>query len=304
MKSIILCVLCVSAVIILVGCSKTSEPVNRSMDGVKPPTETTPAPDYQKSITEMKTELGADFIVESLPPFVIAGNIPQREFDRFKTHTIGDCAAALYKDYFTKKPDYILKVYLFGGAPSYEAYVKKVEGREPSSPYGYYMDSSKSLIMNIATGGGTLVHEMVHALIKPDFPDVPAWFNEGLGSLYEQCRVDEDGHLHGLINWRYPILMDAVEKNWLVPLKELFSTTDNEFYNRGKGTNYAQARYFCLYMQENKLLSKFYKKFRDNFNSDKTGIKFIEEIFGKPIDEIDKDWQAWVPTVKNIESLR
>ena len=42
--------------------------------------------------------------------------------------------------------------------------------------------------MNISTGGGTLVHEIVHPFIQSNFPNCPSWFNEGLGSLYEQCR--------------------------------------------------------------------------------------------------------------------
>ena len=40
--------------------------------------------------------------------------------------------------------------------------------------------------MNIATGGGTLVHEIVHPFVEANFPGCPTWFNEGLGSLYEQ----------------------------------------------------------------------------------------------------------------------
>ena len=31
-----------------------------------------------------------------------------------------------------------------------------------------------------------LVHEMVHPFMDADFPACPAWFNEGLASLYEQ----------------------------------------------------------------------------------------------------------------------
>ncbi|MBI4833240.1 MAG: hypothetical protein HY811_00240 [Planctomycetes bacterium] len=306
MKSFI-CILCVFAVIFFSGCSKPDGGLNN-----RTPTRTvgaeTPNPVNPLNpvvvIDEMKKELGKDYIVDYIEPFAVAGNISQREFDRFKKGTIKGCSEAMYKDYFDKKPDYILKVYLFEGASSYEAYVKKTEGREPSTPYGYYMDSSKSLIMNIGTGGGTLVHEMFHALVAPDFPDIPAWYNEGMGSLYEQCTVTDDGSLKGMINWRYPILMEAYNNNKLVPLTELFKTTDYEFYDKDKGTNYAQARYFCLYMQEQGILPKFYKKFRDNYDADKTGTKFVEELLGKKIDEIDTDWQKWVPTVKEIEHLK
>ncbi|MCK5578843.1 MAG: hypothetical protein KAI63_04905, partial [Planctomycetes bacterium] len=198
----------------------------------------------------------------------------------------------------------VLKVYLFKDAASYEDYCEKTEGRKPSTPYGFYSSSRRSLIMNIATGGGTLVHEMFHALVAPDFPDIPAWYNEGMGSLYEQCRTERNGSLRGLINWRYKGLMEAFNAGKLVSLKELLSFSDNEFYGDNSGLHYAQARYFCLYLQENKVLPRFYKKYRDNFNDDTTGIKFAEELLGKSIDEINKDWQKWVPTVKNSRELR
>ena len=51
-------------------------------------------------------------------------------------------------------------------------------------------------MMNIGTGGGTLVHEIVHPFVAANFPHCPPWFNEGLGSLYEQCG-EEDGRIHG-----------------------------------------------------------------------------------------------------------
>lgn len=302
--------------IIISNCSKSAQPI-------KPPKKVTVhpvneaeksvlLPDASKAVDELKKELGNDFIVDYVAisgegkasGFAVAGNISQREFNSLKNGTVKACSAALFKDYFDKKPDYIIKVYLFDDASSYESYCKKTLGRAPSTPYGFYQDTTKSLIMNISTGGGTLVHEMVHAMINPDFPDVPAWFNEGLGSLYEQCHIQEDGSLRGLINWRYKGLMESVKDNTLVPLKEIFSMTNNEFYGTNSGIHYAQTRYFCLYLQENKVLTQFYKKFRDGFSIDKTGIKFIEELLQKPIGEIDKNWQEWIKEVNNIESLK
>ena len=50
--------------------------------------------------------------------------------------------------------------------------------------------------MNISTGGGTLVHEIVHPFVAANFPNCPAWFNEGLGSLYEQSG-EVNGAIHG-----------------------------------------------------------------------------------------------------------
>lgn len=258
----------------------------------------------KKAVAELKEELGDGFIVDYLEPFCIAGNISKEEFDRLKNDTIKECSAALFKDYFDKKPNYILKVYLFKDANTYDTYVKKIKSRNPPyTPFGFYQD--KNLIMNIDTGNGTLIHEMVHALIMPDFPDVPAWFNEGLGSLYEQCHSEQNGSLRGLINWRYKGLMKAFQSNKLIPLKKIFRMSHDEFYDDTNCWLYvAQVRYFCLYLQENKVLLQFYKKFRDNFTTDKTGIKFIEEFLKKPIDEVDENWQKWIVKVNDINELR
>ena len=57
-----------------------------------------------------------------------------------------------------------------------------------------FMNADNALVMNIATGGGTLVHEIVHPFMEANFPACPSWFNEGLGSLYEQSGA-RDGRI-------------------------------------------------------------------------------------------------------------
>ena len=58
------------------------------------------------------------------------------------------------------------------------------------------------MIKNIATGGGTLVHEIVHPFMRANFPACPAWFSKGQASLYEQA-AEKQGHINGKINWRF-----------------------------------------------------------------------------------------------------
>ncbi len=243
--------------------------------------------------TQLKGKLRNGFIVEVATPFIIAGDISPAEFAAIKQHTILKCYHAFYSQFFTVKPSRPIKVFLFKDDASYRKHARKLFGDEPSTPYGYYKSSHRSLVMNIATGTGTLVHEMTHALIEYDFPQVPAWFNEGLGSLFEQCHVTPRG-LKGLINWRLPILRKAIRESKLTGLRGLTSTTTSQFYRDERGTHYAEARYFCMYMQERGLLEKFYKTFKTNFKEDPTGAKTIEKLFGKKLEEIEKEWLRWV----------
>ena len=46
---------------------------------------------------------------------------------------------------------------------------------------------------------------MVHAMAESDYPDIPAWLNEGLGSLYEACSWNKEGRAIGVTNWRLSI---------------------------------------------------------------------------------------------------
>ncbi len=121
--------------------------------------------------------------------------------------------------------------------------------------------------MNISTGGGTLVHEIVHPFMSANFPECPSWFNEGLASLYEQSS-ERDGRIIGLTNWRLAGLQEAIREGTVPPFKTLCGTTTRQFYDQDKGTNYSQARYLCYHLQERGLLKLYYQTFRKNCETD------------------------------------
>jgi hypothetical protein len=196
--------------------------------------------------------------------------------------------------YFAVPPDEPITVLLFRGEESYNRFARELFGDEGISVYGYYKPARRTLVMNIGTGGGTLVHELTHALIDFDFPDVPDWFNEGLASLHEQCRfrADESG-IDGLVNWRLPILQEALQRGRLRPLADLVQADD--FRGAHEGVNYAQARYFCMYMQEQGVLEEFYSRFRANQKDDPLGYRTMGEVFPDVTwDELDAAFRGWV----------
>ena len=116
---------------------------------------------------------------------------------------------ALRREYRFKDPDGIWTIWLFSGNDSYTRQALALFGDTPQTPYGYASSDHRALIMDISTGGGTLVHEMVHPMLHASMPTVPAWFNEGLASLYEQVR-EVDGRIYGDVNWRLGGVQESI----------------------------------------------------------------------------------------------
>ena len=183
---------------------------------------------------------------------------------------------------------------MFKDEDSYNKHTRLIFNDTPSTPYGYYSRSHKALIMNISTGGGTLVHEIVHPFIEANFPSCPAWLNEGLGSLYEQCG-EKDGHIYGYVNWRLPGLQRAIKAGQVGSFKNLLAMKLNAFYGDDRGVNYAQARYLCYYLQEKGLLLKFYKQFHANQKSDPTGYESLKSVLGETdMYGFQRKWEKYV----------
>ena len=254
--------------------------------------------DYAQFVLELKKKLPEGFSLFIERPFVVVGNDSPEEVKARCEGTVKWAVEHLKREYFERDPDEIISVWLFKDDASYRQYAKSVFNDEPDTPYGYYSAAHRALIMNISTGGGTLVHEIVHPFVRANFPKCPAWFNEGLGSLYEQSG-ERDGHIIGRTNWRLRGLQRAIKAGSVPSFKELTSTTDREFYGDDKGTNYAQARYLCYYLQEHGKLNKFYRDFVANQKEDPTGYKTLV----KTLDEADmgafqKKWEKYVMELK------
>jgi hypothetical protein len=257
------------------------------------------AADFAQHIMVLKKKVpAAGFTVALAGPFVVVGDEEPETVRRRATGVVKWAVDHLKADFFAKDPDEILDVWLFKDKESYEKHARSIFGDTPDTPYGYYSTTHKALIMNIQTGGGTLVHEIVHPLMRANFPDCPTWFNEGLASLYEQCE-DKGGHISGRTNWRLEGLQKAIRAGALATFKDLTATTDDQFYREGRGDNYAQARYLCLYLQERGVLVKFFHEFVARHKEDPTGYKTLQSVLGETdMAAFQKRWEAWVLKLK------
>ncbi|HEY4393196.1 MAG TPA: C39 family peptidase [Polyangia bacterium] len=238
-----------------------------------------------------KAEIPDGYATRIVGPFFVIGDEAPARVEHY-AKTISWTVDHLKRDFHMREPPNVIDVWLLGDADSYVDTVLRLLGLRPSTPYGFFMPSQQALFMNIATGGGTLVHELVHPFIGASFPAVPAWFNEGLASLYEAVR-EEHGQMWGLPNWRLGGLQRAIRAGKLPSFAAMTGDTREHFYT--SNTSYAQARYLCLYLQEKGLLHRYYDQFLAGAAGDPSGYKTLVRVLGNPaMSDFERQWQAWV----------
>lgn len=255
--------------------------------------------EYARKLRSLRRRVeGDEFTMLVERPFVVIGDMSPKDVRRWSEGTVRWAVQRMKAEYFDRDPERILEIWLFDGKESYEKHAKRLFGRKPTTPYGYYSPRDGALVMNIRTGGGTLVHEILHPLMEANFADCPAWFNEGLASLYEQCG-DVDGRIRGKTNWRLAGLQRAIAADALPTFEELCGTSSDEFYGDRSGVHYAQARYLCYYLQEHGKLKDFYHAFRAAAGDDPGGHATLAKVV--EVDDMRAFQQRWE---KYVLSLR
>ncbi|MEK7486892.1 MAG: hypothetical protein AABZ60_21415 [Planctomycetota bacterium] len=247
--------------------------------------------EYTEHLSQLKKKLPhSGFTIIQEKPFMVIGDESPQKVQSRAIQTIRWATQKLKASYFAKDPSLINDIWLFKDKISYEKHTLQLFGYKPHTPFGFYSESERSLIMNIGTGGGTLVHEMVHVFMAGNFPECPSWFNEALASLYEQCQ-EKEGEINGLTNWRLEGLQKAIKSKSVPSFKILCSTTQQEFYNKDPGTNYSQGRYLCYYLQEQGLLKKYYQEFVAHQKEDPSGYETLKKILA--VDDMDAFQKKW-----------
>ena len=233
------------------------------------------------------------FTAVEADPWLVVGDEPAARVAS-RVETVGWATAALRHQFDFADPEAVWTIWLFADDASYRHHARVLFDDEPTTPYGYATADHNALVMNIATGGGTMIHEMVHPMLHASFPAVPAWFNEGLASLYEQCSADGEG-IRGELNWRLPGLQKGIAEGWLPPLSWLMSLDAHTFYSEDPGTNYGQARYLLYYLQQHGLLLEYYAAIK----AQPEGTTALQAVLGVPS---VADWErdVWRPYVLSL----
>ena len=249
-------------------------------------------------VRKLQGRLPAGFTWTWQAPFVVIGDEAPSVVRQRATNTVKWAVDLLKRDFFKRDPSSIIDIWLFKDKASYEKWTRELFQDTPTTPFGYYSPRHEALLMNISTGGGTLVHEIVHPFMSANFSGCPAWFNEGLASLYE-ASGERNGHIRGYTNWRLPALQESIRSGGLLPFAKLMALSADDFYGGGNGRNYsqhyAQARYLCYHLQEQGLLVKFYKRYVAGVKNDPTGVEALKSVLNETdLKAFQQRWERMV----------
>ncbi|MHC4544936.1 MAG: hypothetical protein ACYSYL_10480 [Planctomycetota bacterium] len=207
----------------------------------------------------------------------------------------------LNEEYFDKEPQNLIPIFLVGGNMNTEGlrgfsrYCEEVHLRSCGLRIGYHFSYDNSIMVWLATGGGTLNHELVHVLMEADFPSAPGWLAEGMASLNEELGKRNEPN----DNYRLLYTKEALDRfRRLIPLETLIALQRSDF-ERGPLVRLhgAFARYFCMYLlKKHAVLPKVYKDIRALPLKSVSAQTAVLEKHLRPlrINDIQRKWEAWV----------
>ncbi len=260
--------------------------------------QTSPSPaEVAQHVMALQASLPRGFSLVWEKPFLVVGNeAPEKVRSRAKD-VVRWTRDLLLKDFFARAPEQLEEVWVFKDAATYESYSRSLFKTEPTTPYGFYLSGRRAMVMNIKPGYGTLTHELVHPFMHANWPEGPAWLNEGLGSLFE-FPGERNGHFIGQLNWRLPAVQQAIREKTVPKISALLRTTENEFYDDETGVHYAMARYLCYWLQERGLLVPFVQRAQALKAVDGTGYQALQEVLGRDPDSFQQEWETFVTGLK------
>lgn len=249
--------------------------------------------DCAQAAAKIRGLLDAPASVLVRPPYVLAGNVSEPELARRYDEVIVPLERALGASYFDYPPRRPITIVMLRDEASFRRHSSRLDGPGRNCYAGYYLRDEDRIVLNLATGDGTLAHELTHALIHFDFPGIPEWFDEGLAALHEESEFTADGlEVIGLPNWRGRHLAQGYREGSVRSLAAL--VRQGQFRPRHEALDYAHARYLCLYLQQRRMLAPFYRKFRTTAAVDPTGERALLQLFGiGSLDAIETEFRRW-----------
>ena len=134
---------------------------------------------FYNHLAALRQNAPPGFSIVVARPFIVLGDEPADVVQMRAEKTVKWAVDKLKQDYFTRDPDELIDVWLFKDDASYRTNALRLFGDTPTTPFGYYSARHHALVMNISTGGGTLVHEIVHPFMRANSRNAPRGSTKG-----------------------------------------------------------------------------------------------------------------------------
>jgi hypothetical protein len=242
----------------------------------------------ERAEADLRRRFGDGYLyeIDDDDKLIFATNTDRRTLEAMKSDLTRQ-ARSQWAQLFPRHPQQYIAVVL----PSAADYAKLRPNRNVA---GFYTPATHTLI---ASGLGLVTtHEFTHAL---NFGDIegsgvqqPIWMTEGLAVLFEGAAFKGDVLTPQPSQRQYELLM-LRRSNRLVPFDRLLRMSQLTF-TRNAGPCYAEAGSIMSYLYARGQLRPFYEAYKAGYAKDPTGRAALEGLLGKPLPEVQRDWEAWL----------
>jgi hypothetical protein len=255
---------------------------------------------------EWRTRVSGQLAVVVCTPWILAGDMTAGALRQRYEDGLEPVCRAMRAEYFRTPPDRPLTALLFSREDVYRTWSERLFADREVSRFGYYKSGRRTLVVNLAEGDGPLWHEITHALLGFDLHRPPPWLDEGLATLHETAVLAPglDGErLRGQTNWRLDVLRSALRDQRWPALRDLLYA--EELAGSDAAVRYAQARYFCLFLQQEGRLAGYYRRLRERLASDPHGERTLREIYPDwSLAELDGRFRQWLRSLPSAGADR
>lgn len=231
--------------------------------------------------------------------FVLVGRYREEELEEHYRRGLEDAYRFLKHEYFPQGPQRLITVFLSDDPydlitdmiriyddPEIRVYEDYVNIISDMHFFGCFIKVDNLMAATIAGGYGTLLHELMHALIASDYPDAPSWLNEAMAMLYERSKWTPS-RLVALPNWR----MEFINEHNIGSLADFDRILQDPPSDRDEFAQMlAKIRLLMLFLDSKELVNDFYKAAKEK--GDSFVMSEVLNAFGEELSE--QHWERFV----------
>lgn len=211
---------------------------------------------------------------------------------------LNELISFLKNQYEISNPNYYIPIYLYEsdltneGYQGFSRFTKKVHGRGAGGRIAYFNPLDFSVVSWMAVNNGPLYHQIVHAMLLQDYPQIPVWLSEGFASMFE-----ESGHqFMPMDNYRLLYLQQATKYRKMLSLQDLITSSKDDYESGSQSMLYgATARYFTMFLREKGWLETIYSELKKSNSNDPEIVNHVlVQKTGYGLSALDIQFNSWL----------